>query len=340
MSKVLVTGAAGFIGFHVSLSLILKGYSVIGIDNINDYYPISLKYDRLSELGIRNHDIYYNKLTTSKIYSNFSFMRLDIEDSTNLMLLFQKESFCSVIHLAAQAGVRYSLENPRSYIQSNVVGFLNILEGCRMLQVKHLLFASSSSVYGLNTKLPFSTNDRVDTPVSLYAATKRSNELMAFSYSHLYNLQITGLRFFTVYGPWGRPDMAPFLFTDAILNNKPIKVFNNGNMSRDFTYIDDIVNGILKICSFYIESPPINKYNVFNIGKGTPIPLLKFIKLLEIALGKEATLQMESMQIGDVESTWADITSLKNTIDYIPITDIEVGIHKLTQWYQNYYRKS
>lgn len=337
MSKILVTGAAGFIGFHVSLTLVLKGHTVIGIDNINDYYPISLKYDRLSELGIHSYDIHYNKLTLSSLYDNFSFMRLDIEDSTNLMLLFQKESFGQVIHLAAQAGVRYSLENPRSYIQSNVVGFLNILEGCRMFQINHLLFASSSSVYGLNTKLPFSTDDRVDTPVSLYAATKRSNELMAFSYSHLYNLQITGLRFFTVYGPWGRPDMAPFLFTDAILNNKPIKVFNNGNMSRDFTYIDDIVNGILKICFFYIENPSINKYNIFNIGKGTPVPLLKFINLLEISLKKKAILKMESMQIGDVESTWADITALKNTINYTPMTDIENGIQALTQWYLNYY---
>src|SRR5690606_27077225 len=282
--KVLVTGAAGFIGYYVSKVLLSKGHTVVGLDNINDYYDINLKYARLNELGIAKEEASLpNHLCKSKNYTHFSFIRMHIEDRNELPQLFKTQNFDVVCNLAAQAGVRYSLENPETYIDANVVGFLNLLECCRNYKVKHLVYASSSSVYGMNKKIPFETSDNVDQPISLYAATKKSNELMAYTYSHLFKFSTTGLRFFTVYGPWGRPDMAMFLFTDAILKNKPIKVFNHGNMERDFTYIDDIVEGVVRI----IEKPTTERietnslYKLYNIGNNNSVKLLDFIKEIE-----------------------------------------------------------
>ncbi|MCX2837920.1 NAD-dependent epimerase [Salinimicrobium sp. MT39] len=332
--KVLVTGSAGFIGFHLSRILIKEGYQVVGLDNLNDYYDPQLKKDRLLELGIPAEELSdYNILIGSDKFENFGFIKLNLEDRINLPVLFSQEKFYKVVNLAAQAGVRYSLENPAAYIDSNIVGFANILECCRQHGVKHLIYASSSSVYGKNKKVPFSTEDNVDHPISLYAATKKSNELMAHTYSHLYGFPTTGLRFFTVYGPWGRPDMAMFLFTDAIINGRPIKVFNNGDQERDFTYIDDIVAGVVKI----VNKKNSHGYSLYNIGNSEPVNLLKFIEEIEKKLGKSAQKEMYPMQPGDVERTWADVKSLKRNFEYKPDTTISKGVEEFVNWYKTYY---
>jgi UDP-glucuronate 4-epimerase len=346
MSKVLITGTAGFIGFHLANVLIAKGYEVVGLDNINDYYDVNLKYARLQESGIRKEEIIYNKLIKSEKFDNYKFIKLNLEDNDNINSLFESERFDLVVNLAAQAGVRYSLENPHAYINSNIIGFTNILEACRYNHIKHLVYASSSSVYGLNTKMPFSTNDNVDHPISLYAASKKSNELMAHTYSYLFKMPTTGLRFFTVYGPWGRPDMALFLFTKAILEDKPIDVYNYGNMQRDFTYIDDIVNGIVKV----LENPPKGKekienpsvsvapYKIYNIGNSAPVKLIDFIDAIEKALNKTAKRNLMPLQPGDVEKTWADVDDLITDLGYKPETDINTGVKKFIEWYKLFYK--
>ncbi len=335
--KILVTGAAGFIGYYTSKKLLENGHEVVGIDNINDYYDINLKYARLNELGIsKNKAELFNDLVLSTNYGkSFKFMRINLEDRTELPKLFKQESFDYVCNLAAQAGVRYSLENPMSYVDSNLVGFVNLLECCRHYKIKHLVYASSSSVYGLNEKIPFSTEDNVDHPISLYAASKKSNELMAHTYSHLFKIPTTGLRFFTVYGPWGRPDMALFLFTKAITENKSIKVFNYGKMERDFTYIDDIVEGVVRI----IEKPVKDRlYKVYNIGNNNSVKLMDFIKEIEINLGKEAIKDMLPIQPGDVERTWANVDDLIKDYDYKPNTSVKDGIKSFVDWYKNFYK--
>ncbi|MDP5460146.1 NAD-dependent epimerase [Alishewanella sp. SMS8] len=328
----LVTGAAGFIGFYVCQRLLAAGHSVVGLDNLNDYYPVQLKHDRLAQLAGK---------------PGFRFMQMDLADRAGIAALFAAEQFQRVIHLGAQAGVRYSLENPLAYADSNVIGTLTILEGCRHNKVEHLVYASSSSVYGMNAKMPFSTTDRVDHPVSLYAATKKSNELMAHTYSHLYGIPTTGLRFFTVYGPWGRPDMAPFLFTKAILGGEPIKVFNHGQMMRDFTYIDDIVEGIVRIQA----KPPVAQpqwdgsnasesfapYKIFNIGNNQPVKLMAFIEAIEQAAGKTAIKEYYPMQDGDVPATYADIDDLQAAVDFTPATSIDLGMQRFVDWYRGYY---
>ena len=340
--KILVTGAAGFIGFYVAKSLLEKGHSVVGLDNINDYYDVKLKYDRLQELGISRTDAEpFNMEKTSASYPEFSFIRLALENRENLPELFKKHTFDKVCNLAAQAGVRYSLENPEAYVDSNIVGFLNILECCRNYKVKHLVYASSSSVYGLNEKIPFETSDSVDFPVSLYAATKKSNELMAHSYGHLYGFKTTGLRFFTVYGPWNRPDMAMHLFTDAIANKKPIKVFNDGKLERDFTFVDDITEGVVRI----MESPmdeeitKHNHYKVYNIGNSKSVKLMDFISAIEESLDIKAIKEMMPMQPGDVEKTWANVDDLIADYDYSPNTPIKLGVQRFVDWYKRYYLK-
>lgn len=332
--KILVSGTAGFIGFHTAIKLVEEGYDVVGIDNINDYYATSLKFDRLKESGILEADIDYNQLIQSNKWKNYSFMKVDLEDTESITNLFAKEKFEMVIHLAAQAGVRYSLENPRSYIQSNVAGFINILECCRYHSVHRLIYASSSSIYGMSEKTQLSITDKVDNPISLYAATKKANELMAHVYSHLYKITTIGLRFFTVYGPWGRPDMAPFLFADAILTDKKLKVFNHGKMQRDFTFIDDIVEGIVRVAKAELKE----QYNIFNIGNNAPIQLMDFIRCLENELGKEAKKEMHDMQPGDVLATWADTKELVAATGYSPKTSIEEGVHIFAQWYKKYYK--
>ncbi len=331
--KILVTGAAGFIGMHVCERLLARGDEVIGIDNLNDYYDVSLKQARL------------DRLTP---HAAFRFQKLDIADRAGLAALFEIEKPRRVVHLAAQAGVRYSLKNPHAYADSNLVGFVNMLEGCRYGKVEHLVYASSSSVYGGNTKLPFSEHDSVDHPVSLYAATKKANELMAHTYSHLYGLPTTGLRFFTVYGPWGRPDMSPILFAKAILEDKPIDVFNNGNMQRDFTYIDDIVEGVVRVldkpaapnASFDKANPDAATswapYRVFNIGNNQPVRLMDYIEALENALGKKAVKNFLPMQDGDVQATHADINELQLAVGYTPDTPIAEGAKRFADWYRNY----
>lgn len=338
MSKILVTGAAGFIGFHVSKKLIDLGFEVYGIDNLNAYYDVRLKLDRLKELGIDIQSELFMRQQEVKSGSNenFRFSQMDLVDEHRLDHLFLKEKFDAVINLAAQAGVRYSIENPKAYIQANVVGFMNILEACRSNQIKHLIYASSSSVYGNQQKVPFSEKDRVDHPISLYAATKKSNELMAHVYSHLYGLKTTGLRFFTVYGPWGRPDMAPFLFTKAILSETPIKVFNNGDLMRDFTYIEDIVKGIIEVL---ITDKIQENYNIYNIGNNTPVKLLDFIQAVEGACNKKAQLDFYPMQDGDVYQTFADIEDLKAVTGYIPKVKINEGIQEFVNWYKAYFKK-
>lgn len=332
--KVLITGAAGFIGFHLTRRLLKNGNEVVGIDNLNDYYPVSLKYARLKENGIQESNIIQGHAVTSFKYDNYKFIRIDIEDRENLKLLFSKENFDVVVNLAAQAGVRYSIENPYAYIQSNVVGFLNLLECARHYPVKHFVYASSSSVYGGNTKTPFSEDDCVDSPVSLYAATKKSNELMAHVYSKLYGIPTTGLRFFTVYGPWGRPDMAPMLFTKAILAGEPIRVFNNGNLSRDFTYIDDIIEGVIRIIN-YVPNGEIPA-EVYNIGCGHPESLMDFIHTIEDALGKKAKMEMLPMQKGDVFITYADTKKLANCVNYMPSVSLTDGIASFIKWYKSF----
>ena len=336
--KILITGAAGFIGYHVSKNLLNQGHEVVGIDNINNYYDVNLKYARLESLGISREDSkpFLNTSISNTPSYSFEFTRMNIEDNRALSKLFHNHMFDVVCHLAAQAGVRYSLENPSSYIQSNIVGFANILELCKEIKVKNLVYASSSSVYGLNKKIPFSVTDNVDQPISLYAATKKSNELMAYTYSHLYNIPTTGLRFFTVYGPWGRPDMAYFLFTKAILNNKPITVYNNGDMERDFTYIDDIVEGVVKV----IKKPAskTTPYLLYNIGNNKPVNLLSFIETIEEAIGKKAIKEFAPIQPGDVAITYADISNLMSNMGYAPKTNIEEGIKEFIAWYLSYYK--
>ncbi|CAM4237772.1 NAD-dependent epimerase [Gillisia hiemivivida] len=334
-NKVLVTGAAGFIGFHLTKQLLDIGFEVVGLDNLNDYYDVNLKLARLKELGIEKEIISYNEILESDSYPKFQFIKLNLEDREQLPELFKQHKFKIVCNLAAQAGVRYSLENPEAYIDSNVVGFLNILECCRNYNIKHLVYATSSSVYGQNKKIPFSVKDNVDHPISLYAATKKSNELMAYTYSHLFNFKTTGLRFFTVYGPWGRPDMAMFLFTDAIIKGKPIKVFNNGNLERDFTFIDDIVDGVIKIVT---NSKDQNtNYSLYNIGNSKPVKLLDFIDEIEKQLDLKAEKEMLPMQAGDVERTWADVSDLTRDFGYEPNTSIEKGVGEFIEWYKGYY---
>ena len=332
--RVLITGAAGFIGYHLCRRLLKEGFEVVGVDNINSYYDIRLKYARLNDLGVIRKDAEkYHFECKSIIFTNFNFIRLNLEDKEQLFSLFKEKNFDIVCNLAAQAGVRYSIENPDVYIQSNIVGFLNILECCRHFKIKHLVYASSSSVYGSNKKIPFTEEDIVDKPVSLYAATKKSNELMAHTYSHLYNIPTTGLRFFTVYGPWGRPDMAPMLFADAISNNRPIKIFNNGDMERDFTYIDDIVEGVKRV----IEKPVENRelYKVYNIGNNTSVKLLDFIKEIETNLKKVSDKEMLPMQMGDVKKTWADVSLFINDYNYSPSTSLTTGVYNFINWFKN-----
>jgi len=344
--KILVTGTAGFIGFHLANRLLERGDEVVGLDNINDYYDVNLKYGRLAKAGIERDEIEYNKLIQSKKYPNYKFIKLNLEDKENLFKLFEKEKFDKVCNLAAQAGVRYSLTNPDAYINSNIVGHMNILEAVRHHDVKALSYASSSSVYGLNKKQPFSTDDNVDHPISLYAATKKADELMSHTYSYLYNIPTTGLRFFTVYGPWGRPDMALFKFVKNILEDKPIDVYNYGNMQRDFTYIDDIVEGVVRV----IDNPPkpnpnwdgrasesVAPYKVYNIGNGSPVKLMDFIEAIEEILGKKAKKNMLPMQPGDVPNTWADTSDLENDLGYKPYTPVKEGIKKFIEWYRKFY---
>lgn len=347
--KVLITGAAGFIGFHLTNRLIERGDDVLGLDIINDYYDVNIKYDRLAYAGIQEEEIHYGRIVQSRKFENYRFIKLKLEDRDGLQKLFAEESFDTVVNLAAQAGVRYSLENPYAYVDSNLIGFVNILECCRHNQVGHLAFASSSSVYGLNEKMPLSTHDNVDHPISLYAATKKSNELMAHTYSHLFGLPATGLRFFTVYGPWGRPDMALFIFTKAILQDQPIKVFNHGNMLRDFTYIDDIVEGIVRV----VDHPPQGDaswngttpdpssskapYKIYNIGNQNPVKLMDFITAIEEALGKKAKKNLLPMQMGDVPATTADVSDLVENLGYRPGTPVRKGIEAFIKWYGEYY---
>ncbi|MFX0558432.1 NAD-dependent epimerase [Maribacter sp. CXY002] len=336
--KILVTGAAGFIGYHVCKQLINQGHKVVGLDNLNDYYDVYLKKNRLLQLGIQEEaDSTVKKWIKSQVHPNFTFIRLTLEDRKRLPKLFKKGKFDVVCNLAAQAGVRYSLEHPETYVDSNIVGFLNILECCRHNHIQHLVYASSSSVYGANTKMPFATDQRTDHPISLYAATKKSNELMAYTYSHLYGLRTTGLRFFTVYGPWGRPDMAIYLFTKAIAEGKPIKVFNNGEMERDFTYIDDIVEGITRV--MLTDTPTKHTYKLYNIGNGKAVKLQDFISQIEVALNKKAIKKLLPMQPGDVKKTWADTTALQKDYHYKPNTSIEQGITAFVQWYKNYHNQ-
>ena len=335
MAHFLVTGAAGFIGFHLTQRLLARGDTVTGLDNINDYYSVQLKRDRLDQLLGRER---------------FSFVQMDLADRPGIATLFRESTFDVVVNLAAQAGVRYSLTNPHAYVDSNLVGFVNILEGCRHGGVKHLVYASSSSVYGANTKMPFSVHHNVDHPVSLYAATKKANELMAHTYSHLYGLPTTGLRFFTVYGPWGRPDMALFLFTKAILEDRPIEVFNEGKMRRDFTYVDDIVEGVMRVSdriptgneAWSGDSPDPgtsrSPYKIYNIGNNQPVELQHFIATLERALGRTAKKVLLPMQPGDVPATYADVSDLQRDVDFRPDTPIEVGIQRFVDWYKKYYK--
>ncbi len=334
--KILVTGAAGFIGFHLVQKLLQSENILVGIDNINDYYSPELKFARLKQCGISQDASVWNQKTASSTNSNYSFLRMNLEDDEAVKNLFETEKFDMVCNLAAQAGVRYSIENPKAYIQSNIVGFLNILEACRHNKIKHLVYASSSSVYGNSKKMPLSTTDSVDNPISLYAATKKSNELMAYTYSHLYSIPTTGLRFFTVYGPWGRPDMAYFSFTKSIREKKPIKIFNYGDLYRDFTYIDDIVEGIVKVLHKITENTP--PYAVYNIGNSSPVKLMDFIETIEKALGKEAVKEFHAMQPGDVYKTYADVSELEKRFGYAPGTPLEKGIGKFVDWYKSYFK--
>ncbi len=333
-APILVTGAAGFIGYHVARRLLERGEAVLGIDNLNPYYDVRLKKARLAQL---------------KPFKTFRFQKLDLGNRKGMAALFSKHKFRRVVHLAAQAGVRYSLVNPHAYTDSNVVGFMNILEGCRHAKSEHLVYASSSSVYGGNTRMPFSVHDNVDHPVSLYAATKKANELMAHTYAHLYGVPCTGLRFFTVYGPWGRPDMAMFLFTKAILSGKPIDVYNHGKMKRDFTYIDDIVEGVVRTLDLPAKPDPAwsgeapnsatssAPYRLYNIGNHQPVELLRFIEILERALGKPAKKNFLPMQAGDVPATYADVQDLINDVGFKPGTPLEEGIRRFVEWYRSYY---
>jgi UDP-glucuronate 4-epimerase len=347
--KVLITGTAGFIGSHLALRLLERGDEVIGLDNINDYYDQRVKYGRLVNAGIEENTIGYNKLAQSSKHPNYRFIKLDLEDKPSLMRLFEQEKFDAVCNLAAQAGVRYSITNPDAYISSNIIGFINILEACRHNGVTNLAYASSSSVYGLNEELPFSVHHNVDHPISLYAASKKSNELMAHTYSHLYGIATTGLRFFTVYGPWGRPDMALFLFTKAALEGKPIDVFNYGNMQRDFTYIDDIVEGVVRVLDHPAQAnaawtgrkpdPGSSSapYKIYNIGNNNPVQLLEYIGAIENALGKTIEKNFLPLQAGDVPATYADVQDLVEDLDYKPQTPVQEGINKFIEWYKSFF---
>jgi len=349
--KYLVTGAAGFIGYHVSKALIARGDEVIGLDIVNSYYDVNLKYARLADLGITRDNIQIGEKLSSDINPKFEFIQLDLAEKKPLMDLFEQEKFDVVIHLAAQAGVRYSLTHPEVYIESNISAFLNILEGCRFHSIKHLVYASSSSVYGANEKMPFSTSDTVDHPISLYAASKKANEMMAHTYSHLFGLPTTGLRFFTVYGPWGRPDMALFLFTEAILEERPIQVFNYGKMKRDFTFVDDIVKGVIKVADrpakpnpdFDTQNPDPGSskapYKIYNIGNSKPVLLMDYINAVEKGLGKKAIMELLPLQPGDVPASHADVTDLIRDTGYKPETKIEDGVKAFTDWYLDYYKK-
>lgn len=334
--KILVTGAAGFIGFHLVSRLCGEGETVVGIDNINDYYPVSLKYARLEETGIPEREIVQGRMVQSKKFDNYKFCRVDICDKAKVDRLFEEEKFDIVVNLAAQAGVRYSIENPYAYIESNIVGFLNILEASRLNKVSHLVYASSSSVYGGNTKTPFSETDRVDNQVSVYAATKKSNELMANVYSKLYGLPTTGLRFFTVYGPWGRPDMSPFLFMDAIFNDRPIKVFNNGDMLRDFTFIDDIIEGVRRIIDVIPDKEVPSA--IYNIGNQSPTRLMDYIECIERAAGRQAKKEYLPMQPGDVYQTYADSSALSQATGFAPATPLQDGINRTAEWFRSYFK--
>lgn len=347
--KVLVTGAAGFIGFYVCKRLLERGDEVIGLDNLNTYYDVNLKYGRLATLGIHCETMDWYRFVKSECFERFRFIRMNLEDRQVMQMLFANELFEKVVHLGAQAGVRYSIENPYAYVESNVDGFLNVLEGCRHNNVEHLIYASSSSVYGLNGKVPFSENDSIAHPVSLYAATKKSNELMAHTYSHLYGIPSTGLRFFTVYGPWGRPDMSPFIFLDAILNNRPIKVFNYGDMLRDFTYIDDIVEGVIKVIDnipsgnskWSVRNPDPSSstapYKIYNIGNSQPVKLMEFIAAIEEAVGHEAKKIYLPLQPGDVYQTNADTTLLQQELGFKPNKLIKEGVKDTAVWYRSFY---
>jgi len=347
--KILVTGTAGFIGFHLAGALAARGDEVVGMDNLNSYYDVDLKYARLAASGIQKDGLGKGSVVPSMKYPNYRFALLDLLDSEELHRMFERERFDAVCHLAAQAGVRFSIENPGVYIDANVTGFLNILEACRRGGTGHLVFASSSSVYGLNEKMPFSTSDNVDHPVSLYGATKKCDELMAHTYSHLFGIPATGLRFFTVYGPWGRPDMAPILFARSIAGGTPINVFNNGDMARDFTYIDDIVDGVIRVIdrpprenpswNAAISDPAGSKapYKIYNIGLGAPVSLLDFINALEERLGKKALKNFMPMQPGDVQATYADVSDLAREVGYTPSTTLESGLDRFVSWFRDYY---
>ena len=348
--RILITGTAGFIGSFTASRLARGGDEVLGVDNINDYYDINIKYGRLEKDGINRSEAEAGKCVQSTNLPTYRFKRLDLEDRGGLEQLFLKESFDTVCHLAAQAGVRYSLTHPHAYIDSNIVGFLNLLECCRHHGVKHLVYASSSSVYGLNEKYPFSTGDNVDHPISLYAATKKSNELMAHTYSHLYAIPTTGLRFFTVYGPWGRPDMALFIFTKAILEDRPIEIFNHGKMKRDFTYVDDIVTGVITVLGrppqgdsgWSGKEPDPSRscapYRLYNIGNNSPVELMEFIDAIEKALGRNAKKNFLPMQPGDVPATWADVDDLVEDFGYAPSITIEEGVNRFVKWYKDFFR--
>lgn len=347
--KVLVTGNAGFIGYHVAEALVRRGDTVVGIDNINDYYDVQLKYGRLAAAGFAEQACDADMAVRNERHPHYSFIKMDLAERERISDLFRSERFDAVCHLAAQAGVRYSLKNPHAYIEANIAGFLNILEACRAFPVRHLVYASSSSVYGLNERMPFRTSDNVDHPVSLYGATKKSNELMAHVYSRLFSIPVTGLRFFTVYGPWGRPDMAPFLFTAAIIEERPIDVYNYGEMMRDFTYIDDIVEGVVRV----LDRPPKGNadwsgltpdpatspapYRIYNIGNSSPVKLLDFISAIESAVGKKAITNLLPIQPGDVPATYADVSDLIRDTGYAPGTPVEKGIARFVAWYREYY---
>lgn len=348
--KYLVTGTAGFIGSFAAERLLERGDEVIGLDSINDYYDVNIKLGRLEKAGIEPSDIKYGEIIQSSRYEKYRFIKMNLEDRAGIEVFFKREGFDMVCHLAAQAGVRYSITNPHAYIDSNIVGFQNILEACRHNKIRHLAYASSSSVYGLNGNYPFSTHDNVDHPISLYAATKKANELMAHTYSHLYGLPTTGLRFFTVYGPWGRPDMALFIFTKAILEGRPIEVFNNGDMKRDFTYVDDIVTGVVKV----LDNPPkgnpdwsgkapdpagsISPYKIYNIGNNSPVSLMDFIDAIEQSIGKKAIKNFLPMQPGDVPATWADVNDLVKNLGYAPSVDVREGVQRFVKWYKEYFK--
>ncbi|WP_237134296.1 NAD-dependent epimerase [Pseudohongiella sp. O18] len=348
--KILVTGTAGFIGFHLAQRLVARGDEVVGLDNINDYYDVNVKYGRLAEAGIARESLAYGKLVQSSTSANYRFIQLQLEDKEAIDTLFAAEQFDAVCNLAAQAGVRYSLTNPQAYIDSNIVGFINLLEACRHFGVKNLSYASSSSVYGLNEALPFATTHNVDHPISLYAASKKSNELMAHTYSHLFGIRTTGLRFFTVYGPWGRPDMALFLFTKAALAGEPIKVFNHGNMRRDFTYIDDIIEGVVRVIDNPASADPSwsgadpnpgsssAPYKIYNIGNNNTVKLLDFIEAIEKALGVTIEKEYLPLQAGDVPATFANVDDLVEDMDYKPSTPVQQGIDNFVAWYREFFK--